>query len=1128
MIDKKAVTLTNIQKQLSKFWTLEHIGIEKETGDKTLSYEENAAVDLMNKISYYDEEQKRWFTSLLWKKDKTLLGSNYKKSLTILKSVEKGAKIKQTETLVNEAFNELMENNYAEKVPKTQRFDSKTPSHYIPCHAVYKLDRDSTKVRMVMNCSSKTETGNSLNDLLYTGPLLLPDYVKLLIQFRLHKVALTCDLSKMFLQIYLYKEEDMNLLRYLWRNCNDFNDPEEFRMKVLVFGKISSPFQAIWCVLEHAKRNGNSFPLAKVLILYSLYMDDIISSCEDEETARESAKQLDQLFALASMHTHKWASNKKEVLSQFEPDRLAPKENVKILGQVWNTKNDQITYTFSEIPEAELEERDTKRTFLKKSASLFDPLGLLAPFILLIKLLFQNLWLCKLDWDDYLNDDTQKQWIKFKQQIVNLNSIQISRQLMLPKPRKACYVAVFCDSSIKAYAASAYLVTHYNDNTFTSKLIIAKTRVTPIKILQNPETEISIVRLELLSMLIGARLVKYVQEAILPKLELKSVYCFSDSMINLCRLKRGFQYYKPFVAARLKEIADATSTKNWMHVPTDQNPADLGSRGINKVADLLSSTLWFEGPGFLCSIKPEKWHEISPIKTSSINMEEKEKQTIKILITLIKPDTFKTLLGRFSSWTKTINFFCYLLRFSYKPHFEFRKMPITIHEIELTEYFIFKIIQKLHFADDYNSLKETAKISSKSELSSLTPFLDKHGVMRSRTRLENSETLPYDTKFPIILPAKDSTIETFILHQHKKHFHAKLNYMLALIRTKYYLLKGRREITRILRKCLTRNCVKPIPLEQIMSPLPSTRIDNPICFQHISCDLYGPLYVKEYQQEKEVMKKVWGCIFTCLMSRGVHLELMHDMGTEEFLNSFRLMCARRGTPSTIYSDRGKYFLSADKELKTLYNSINWKKVQGETLDRKIQWVFNAPLSPWQTGTVERLVQSVKKPLKITVGTAKLTARQLEVLMTEVESIINNRPITTVSPESLNPVTPAELIGGRRMECLPTQTKASTTMTFNELWKKRKMVLFSFWNSWRNQYLLSQSIRKKWTSPNEQDLLGKIVLINDKNLTKNEWKLARIINCFQSKNDGQIRSVELQTATGILVRPLQKISLLENV
>ena len=93
MIDKKAVTLTNIQKQLSKFWTLEHIGIEKETGDKTLSYEENAAVDLMNKISYYDEEQKRWFTSLLWKKDKTLLGSNYKKSLTILKSVEKGAKL---------------------------------------------------------------------------------------------------------------------------------------------------------------------------------------------------------------------------------------------------------------------------------------------------------------------------------------------------------------------------------------------------------------------------------------------------------------------------------------------------------------------------------------------------------------------------------------------------------------------------------------------------------------------------------------------------------------------------------------------------------------------------------------------------------------------------------------------------------------------------------------------------------------------------------------------------------------------------------------------------------------------------------------------------------------------------
>jgi hypothetical protein len=85
------------------------------------------------------------------------------------------------------------------------------------------------------------------------------------------------------------------------------------------------------------------------------------------------------------------------------------------------------------------------------------------------------LWLSKLDWDDYLDEDIQKQWIKFKQQIVNLNSIQIDRQLMSPKPRKNCYVAVFCDSSIKAYAACAYLVTHYKDDTFTSKLIIAKT-----------------------------------------------------------------------------------------------------------------------------------------------------------------------------------------------------------------------------------------------------------------------------------------------------------------------------------------------------------------------------------------------------------------------------------------------------------------------------------------------------------------------------------------------------------------------------------------------------------------------------------------------------------------------------
>ncbi|MDP2788952.1 MAG: hypothetical protein Q8O46_02785, partial [bacterium] len=386
--------------------------------------------------------------------------------------------------------------------------------------------------------------------------------------------------------------------------------------------------------------------------------------------------------------------------------------------------------------------------------------------------------------------------------------------------------------------------------------------------------------------------------------------------------------------------------------------------------------------------------------------EEKDKPIIKLFVTLIKSDLFKQITQRFDFWSKTLNLTCYILRLGFKPHHVFRKQLITIQELQLTSNFLIKVIQKIHFANDYDSLTRAPNVPSKSILLQYTPFIDTFGVIRSKTRLELSETLPYDTKFPIILPNKVYSVEKLILHLHIVHFHANLNYMLALLREKYVLIKGRRELTRILHKCLRPKCVKPVPLEQIMSPFPTSRIDFPICFQHISVDLYGPLFVKSFADGEEVISKVWGAIFTCLVSRAIHLKVMNDMGTEEFLNCFHLMASRKGCPSTVYSDRGKYFLSADKELKLLYRSINWTTVQNQTKNREVQWIFNPPLSPFKTGSVERLVGSVKKCLKVVIGTPKLTSRQLGIIMSECEGIINNRPLTTVSSESLVPVTAA--------------------------------------------------------------------------------------------------------------------------
>jgi hypothetical protein len=153
------------------------------------------------------------------------------KCIIILNTVERNAKNKNTKDLVNNAFQELVDNGYAEKVLEKERLignislKKEFKIHYIPCQAT--LNKNTTNVRIVMNCSSKTSTGYSLNDLLYTGPVKLPDFVKVLIKFRTQKYAFSLDISKMFLQIKLSHDGDNNLLRFLWKDKSASKHPTE-------------------------------------------------------------------------------------------------------------------------------------------------------------------------------------------------------------------------------------------------------------------------------------------------------------------------------------------------------------------------------------------------------------------------------------------------------------------------------------------------------------------------------------------------------------------------------------------------------------------------------------------------------------------------------------------------------------------------------------------------------------------------------------------------------------------------------------------------------------------------------------------------------------------------------------
>jgi hypothetical protein len=242
--------------------------------------------------------------------------------------------------------------------------------------------------------------------------------------------------------------------------------------------------------------------------------------------------------------------------------------------------------------------------------------------------------------------------------------------------------------------------------------------------LKNEKTFEKIVRLELLAALITARALKFVQEAILPRLEIAHSYCFTDSLINLWRIKNGPDKYKVWVGGRIKEILSTTKQEDWYHCPGTLNPADLPSRGLT-ARELINSKLWWEGPDFIHE-KKEKWPKQVAKKVEK-DSEERKLFDIPKFLTLASncADAFNKAFERFETWNKTVRLFAYILRFGCKAHRKYIKnTEICVEEFKLTELHLWRIAQLRSFGTEIANLKNGTKIEKQSKLREHNPQWD--------------------------------------------------------------------------------------------------------------------------------------------------------------------------------------------------------------------------------------------------------------------------------------------------------------------------------------------------------------------------------------------------------------------
>jgi hypothetical protein len=1098
-----------LSNQLTKFWQLE----EQTDNQPPLSADEFACEKHFAETVRRGSDG-RFVVRLPFKGDVLLMGPSNKMALKRFYSVEK--RLHQNPTLKRDYTTFMNEYLHLEHMmlvsPYVPEDNSHANQYFLPHHAVIKESSSTTRVRVVFDGSAKTTTGISLNDMLMVGPTVQQDLFSIITRFRTHQVAFSCDIVKMYRQIWV-DPRDTAFQRILWRD-DVRKSVNIYELKTVTYGTASAPYLATKCLQQLAIDEQHNFPLASPVILKDFYVDDLLTGTNTISNSIELRNQLISALSKGGFQLQKWASNYSEILPAHETGanstvKLDHKHEVKTLGLVWNCKNDTLKYTVN----ANFKECPTKRSVLSTIAQIYDILGLLSPVIVKAKILIQEMWALKLDWDDPLPIHIREKWMKLSDQLHMLNTLQIPRKI-ISNAQNQVELHGFCDSSMAAYGACIYIRTcDETNNTYNTELLCSRSRVAPLKIITLP-------RLELCAAVLLARMVNKILSTL--NLEFKSVFLWTDSSIVLSWLNSSPNTWKIFVANRVAEIQRLTEVDNWHHIGSKNNPADLVSRGVLP-ENLIDNHFWFHGPSFLSNHKTE-WPNSLPDETKTNDSEKRTNN--KVLAVSVKLEL--PFLTKYSSFAKTQRILAYCLRFiqncSSKNDLKQTDKTLTVAELNNAANMIIKLVQKQEFESELKELTKNQPVKRSSKLLNLNPFLDNNGIIRVGGRLINAH-INYDQKFPIVLPSKHHITKLIILDQHEKELHAGPSATITAIREKYWPLSARSVVRNLIYKCHTCFKVNPQTTDQLMGNLPSIRVTPSMPFSHCGVDYAGPILIKEGNRRSKKTIKSYIALFKCFATKAVHIEIVTDATCEAFLAALKRFMARRGKVSSIHSDNATYFTAANRELTKLFTSANFQNEIIQSLKQQnIQWHFIPARSPHRGGFWEAGIKAIKFHLKRVVGNALFTYEEMLTVLVQIEACINSRPITPLSsdPNDFSPLTPGHFLIGRR---LTSNSEPDLTLIKENLlsrWQRVQQVTQHFWKRWSKEHLNTLQQRNKWRQRSQEVLqAGTPILLKEENLHPLCWRMGVILEVHPGP-DGLIRTATIKTSTGIVTRATNRI------
>ncbi|XP_013148096.1 PREDICTED: uncharacterized protein LOC106110741, partial [Papilio polytes] len=966
-------------------------------------------------------------------------------------------------------------------------------AHYLPHHPVIRTNSESTKLRVVFDASAATSTGVSVNDLQMVGPVIQDSLFDILVRFRQYKYILSGDIEKMYRQV-LVRECDRDLQLILWRN-NEGEPLRALRLNTVTYGFSSASFLATRCIWQLGEESTD--PKIKQIIQHDFYCDDLLTGADDDETLKYIQRQVSGELAKGCFRLRKYRSNLPSLLSECSlpaDGDLIISTATSTLGIGWHPDTDLLQFQIQYSPTNIL----TKRSILSSTFKIFDPLGLLALCTIKPKILLQTLWSMKLDWDEEVPSNIKRSWLKFTEQINSLSTIQIPRRVLINNP-KFIEMHTFCDASQNAIGACVYLKSIDASGNVHVSLLSAKARVAPLK----PTT---IPKLELCSAVLGAQLSSAVTQALRCKID-RHIY-WTDSKVALGWIQTTSRT-KTFVANRVAVITELSEPQSWRHVPSAENPADLCSRGVDPqyVSD---SNIWWQGPGFL-KLDKSSWPN-AEIQTLDLP----ELKALPNLVAEPAPSVAFLDVTRYSRLVKAQRVAARAIRFinNCKDPQNKNVDILSVDELYKALKFLIKFAQCESFSLEMQCLKNNKPLPNKSNLKQLNVFLDKEDIIRVGGRITSSR-YSYDKRHPVLLKSNHPLTKLIFENEHIRLLHAPPQLLLTSIRDQYWPIGGRRLAQHVYKHCYKCRRFEGSSMANIMGGLPSDRVEMDYPFISAATDFAGPFLITDRKGRGCKISKCYMCIFICCRYRCIHLEAVSELTKEAFLLTLTRFIARRGKPNVIYCDNGRNYVAAAREIKEF---VNYHKdyIGDLAAQRGIQFKFSPAYAPHFNGLAEAGVKSAKFHIKRMLGQTHLTFEELSSLFTQIEAILNSRPLCPLSPspDDFQPLTPGHFLIFRPLTSLPSATTPSYSEgspTLRNRFQRIEQVRQHFWNRWSREYISELQQRSKWRIQARNLQLDDLVLVKDE-APPLQWRLGRVSKLFPGP-DGVPRVADVRTANG---------------